>query len=130
MYYQLNNKNKMKYNFLSPDGVTISMEHFDSTLKALEGFYIFLDRFKRQGYYSSKGERIPLHEVFSRCTLVDETLTPITAPQFMAYKGEEIFFEPIYKEFFVNDSQFYNLMDAKEYIKGGCRGINRSLIDF
>ncbi len=39
--------------------------------------------------------------------------------QFIPYKGEEIMFEPIMKEYYVNDSLFPSLEKAKEFIDNG-----------
>lgn len=63
---------------------------------------------------------------------VSVRLTPITAdkmatgggvssnePQFIKYKDEEIMYEPHFKEYYVNDSMFHSLEEAKEFIDGG-----------
>jgi DNA repair protein RadC len=39
--------------------------------------------------------------------------------QYIDYKGEEIMFEPIYKNYFVNDNEFQTLAEAKKYIDSG-----------
>lgn len=39
--------------------------------------------------------------------------------QFIKYKDEEIMYEPHFKEFYVNDSMFHSLEEAKEFIDGG-----------
>jgi hypothetical protein len=63
---------------------------------------------------------------------VSVRLTPITAdkmatgggvssnePQFIKYKDEEIMYEPHFKEYYVNDSMFHSLEEAKQFIDGG-----------
>jgi len=39
--------------------------------------------------------------------------------QFIKYKDEEIMYEPHFKEYYVNDSMFHSLEEAKEFIDGG-----------
>lgn len=39
--------------------------------------------------------------------------------QFIKYKDEEIMYEPHFKEFYVNDSMFHSLEEAKQFIDGG-----------
>jgi len=39
--------------------------------------------------------------------------------QFIKYKDEEIMYEPHFKEYYVNDSMFHSLEEAKQFIDGG-----------
>jgi hypothetical protein len=54
---------------LSPDGFTIdyNFDHYPSMAAANKAFQEWKDRYKQQGYYSSKGEKIPLTELKKRC---------------------------------------------------------------
>jgi hypothetical protein len=59
------------YAIYSPDGFTITFDNFKTKKEAKEQFNIWLQRYERQGYYSSvRYGRIPLDEVESYCELV------------------------------------------------------------
>jgi hypothetical protein len=59
------------YAIYSPDGFTITIDNFNTKKEAKEQFNIWLQRYERQGYYSSaRYGRIPLDEVESYCELV------------------------------------------------------------
>lgn len=59
------------YDVLSPDGFSIAYGTTYRTKKAArEAFQNWLKRYKRQGYYSYRMERIPLAEVHEYCRLV------------------------------------------------------------
>lgn len=73
MHYK-HGKLKSMYNVLSPDGFSIT---FDKTYKTKEeaerATLEWVKNFEHQGYYStSRRERIPLSELASRCTLIEE----------------------------------------------------------
>lgn len=59
-----------EYEVLSPDGFDI---RFNNTWlgreAAREALLKWIERYEAQGYYSSNGERIPLNEIESRCTI-------------------------------------------------------------
>lgn len=66
----MSNKEKTKYDVLSPDGFSISREEvYDSPKDARKGLLEWIDGFKIQGYYSSMGKRIPLTELEEYCTI-------------------------------------------------------------
>ena len=63
---------KKEYNVLSPDGFAIHHENtYTSKKKAEEAFKKWRDAYKAQGYYSWRGERIPLNELHQYCQLVE-----------------------------------------------------------
>ena len=59
-----------KYEVLSPDGFDIRMDSiWDSLEEAHLALTIWMERYEAQGYYSCNGEKIPLDELESRCTI-------------------------------------------------------------
>lgn len=62
---------KVEYNYLSPDGVTISEDNF----KTIEEANLFLNEwikgFEKQGYYSSNNGKIPIYEIAGHCKFVE-----------------------------------------------------------
>ena len=59
-----------KYVVLSPDGFDIRMDSiWDSLEEAHLALTIWMERYEAQGYYSCNGEKIPLDELESRCTI-------------------------------------------------------------
>lgn len=61
---------KKQYEVLSPDGFQIRFDGvWDSPEEAHLALTIWMERYEAQGYYSSVGERIPLDELESRCTI-------------------------------------------------------------
>lgn len=60
-----------KFQILSPDGFTIEMdkEHYsDSEVK--KALKSFVERYKKQGYYSSNNGRIPLNKIVDHCSII------------------------------------------------------------
>ena len=63
---------KVRYDILSPDGISIDMiKTYKSKEEAERCFKKWLKRYEQQGYYSCRGERIPLSEVESYCKLIE-----------------------------------------------------------
>jgi len=61
-----------RYDVLSPDGFGLFRERtFSSPEKAKEGFEEWKKGYEAQGYYSYRGQRIPLNELESYCELVE-----------------------------------------------------------
>jgi len=61
---------KQQYTVLSPDGFDIRFENvWDSVNDAQKALNLWMERYEAQGYYSCNGERIPLNELESRCTI-------------------------------------------------------------
>lgn len=61
---------KKQYEVLSPDGFDIRMDGiWDSPEEAHLALTMWMERYEAQGYYSCNGERIPLDELESRCTI-------------------------------------------------------------
>jgi len=65
----------MKYNYLSPDGITIYPHDFDSEELANAALDVWVERFTRQGYYSSNLGRIALSELKAHCKLITSNTT-------------------------------------------------------
>lgn len=61
----------MEYNYLSPDGISISMENFSTKKAAHQYLKQWIKRFERQGYYSSNKGRIELEHLEECCTFVE-----------------------------------------------------------
>ena len=64
---------KMKYDVLSPDGISI---HFSDTYKSIkeakQALTLWVKRYEMQGYYSSTDYgRIPLNELEKYCTIIN-----------------------------------------------------------
>lgn len=60
----------VEYNYLSPDGITISMDNFSNRVEAQTFFIEWQKRFEKQGYYSSSHYgRIPLDILSDFCQL-------------------------------------------------------------
>lgn len=60
----------IQYTVLSPDGFDIRFDSvWDSKEDAQKALTIWMERYEAQGYYSSNGEKIPLDELESRCTI-------------------------------------------------------------
>jgi hypothetical protein len=62
----------MKFIVLSPDGIPIAPERYNSRAEAEAALTEWCKRFERQGYYAAVGERIPLAELPSRCEIVED----------------------------------------------------------
>ena len=62
---------KKIYNYLSPDGITISPDYFDTPEEAHAYYETWKKRYEKQGYYSSNQGRIPLDEIDEYCYLID-----------------------------------------------------------
>jgi len=61
---------KIKYDVISPDGFSISRDEiWDSPEEAHLALTIWMERYEKQGYYSSNQGRIPINELESRCTI-------------------------------------------------------------
>lgn len=61
---------KLKYDVISPDGLSISAtETWDDVNSAQKALIIWMKRYEVQGYYSCNGERIPLDELELRCAI-------------------------------------------------------------
>ena len=60
-----------KHNILSPDGITISQENFDTEELAIEFYEQWKERYVAQGYYSAVGRRIPIDELKGNCELIE-----------------------------------------------------------
>ena len=59
-----------KYDVLSPDGFSIEFgKTYDSIDEAKKAFKTWKKRYKTQGYYSCRGEQIPLKYLEEYCTL-------------------------------------------------------------
>ena len=58
------------YNFLSPDGITITQDDYPTPEKAKEALTAFVDRFKTQGYYSSNAGRIAVADLEDNCKFI------------------------------------------------------------
>jgi len=59
-----------KFEVLSPDGFGIRFDNeWDSKEQAQQALTKWMERYEAQGYYSCNGEKIPLHELESRCTI-------------------------------------------------------------
>ena len=66
----------IQYEVLSPDGFQIRFDGiYDSPEEAHLALTIWMERYEAQGYYSSPGERIPLDELESRCTIIPINFT-------------------------------------------------------
>jgi hypothetical protein len=62
-----------KYVVLSPDGFTIHpTDTYKSRVAASKATREWVERYRTQGYYSCRGERIDLDDLPNRCRLVDE----------------------------------------------------------
>ena len=66
-------KTKQKYQVLSPDGITIDYftESYPTMAKAKKALEEWMNRYVKQGYYSSNYGRIPLHELPNACKIID-----------------------------------------------------------
>jgi hypothetical protein len=58
-----------RFNYLSPDGITIYPDDFESEEIAKAALDVWVERFAKQGYYSSNAGRIPLADLPDLCTL-------------------------------------------------------------
>lgn len=63
---------KRPFDVLSPDGFSIERDGgYHSEMESKKAFLSFLERFRKQGYYSSiKFGRIPFHEIEGYCTFI------------------------------------------------------------
>ena len=61
-----------KYQILSPDGLPITDEPFESRQAALNYIPQWRERFDHQGYYRAIGGRIPLDELTGRFAVLNE----------------------------------------------------------
>ena len=60
------------YDVLSPDGFSIFRERkFATEQDAIAGFDEWAKRFEGQGYYSFRGQRIPLADLDTYCEIVE-----------------------------------------------------------
>ena len=61
-----------EYNILSPDGFTIRQEYFDSKEDAETFLSLWIKRFEKQGYYSTKdGNKIPWTKIPIHCKRIN-----------------------------------------------------------
>lgn len=67
---------KIEYNWLSPDGFTISIDNFNTKKEADIFFCDWLNRFKQQGYYSSNNGRISLDDLPHLCQPMEIEVEP------------------------------------------------------
>ncbi len=58
-----------KFIVISPDGITINNNRYDSMQEAIDGFTAWAKQYEKQGYYSSNNGRIPLNELEENCTI-------------------------------------------------------------
>jgi len=58
---------KKMYNILSPDGITIRLEHFGTKKEATSFYKEWKNRFTQQGYYSSNQGKIDLKDLDDVC---------------------------------------------------------------
>ena len=62
----------MSYEVISPDGIPIEPEPFETKAEARRALEAWVRRFERQGHYTTaEHERIPLGELASHCEIVD-----------------------------------------------------------
>ncbi len=67
---------KTMYNVLSPDGIFISCEPFNTEEEAVKYAYQWCKRYERQGYYSTnRWEKIPLEDLPENLCLAPVTVT-------------------------------------------------------
>ena len=62
---------KVKYDILSPDGISIYGDSYPSAEMANKKFDEWAKHFEFQGYYSSNRGRIPLNELRDYCRLIE-----------------------------------------------------------
>jgi hypothetical protein len=63
---------KEKWDVISPDGFSISVDqYYSSKEKAVEAFEKWKERYKMQGYYSSNRGRIPLNDLILFCKFIN-----------------------------------------------------------
>jgi len=62
---------KEKWQVLSPDGITIEIEHhsYPSEKKAKAALKKWIKRYEKQGYYSYRMQRIPLTKLADMCSI-------------------------------------------------------------
>ena len=58
-----------KFRIISPDGISINNDSYDSPDEAITAFHTWAKQYERQGYYSSNEGRIPLNELEANCTI-------------------------------------------------------------
>jgi hypothetical protein len=63
----------MKFQVMSPDGIPIGPEVYDTQDKAVAALHQWRERFTGQGYYASVAGRISLEDLPSRCEIVEVT---------------------------------------------------------
>lgn len=66
-----------KYVVLSPDGIDIDGKEYDSQEEANKAFEKWASRYKEQGHYSSRGEKIPLDHLKERCSFPTRVYTDL-----------------------------------------------------
>jgi hypothetical protein len=64
---------KEKYQIISPDGLPITDEPFESKQEALAYVHGWRDHFQQQGYYAGVSKRISLEELAGHLTIVPES---------------------------------------------------------
>ncbi len=57
----------MVYNILSPDGFTISIEDFNTPEEADNFAIEWVEKFRKQGYYSSNRGKIHFDDILDHC---------------------------------------------------------------
>jgi len=60
----------INFDVISPDGIPIDFEPYNTEADARTGFKTWVRRFEMQGYYSSNNGRIRLADLKSSCKLV------------------------------------------------------------
>jgi hypothetical protein len=62
----------MKFAVLSPDGIPIWPDLYNTQAEAQAALAKWCKRFERQGYYAAVDRRIPLAELPARCEIVED----------------------------------------------------------
>lgn len=60
----------INFDIISPDGIPIDFEPYNTEADARSGFKTWAKRFEMQGYYSSNNGRIALADLKNNCKLV------------------------------------------------------------
>ena len=60
-----------KFDVLSPDKISIKREgYFNSIPEAETALDLWIKRYEKQGYYSTRGQRIPLDQIWENCEII------------------------------------------------------------
>ena len=72
MYQPKDSNKKVMYEVLSPDGIPIRYDGPFETEEAREQYFlIWMKSYEHQGYYSYRGQRIPLNELREHCKFME-----------------------------------------------------------